>query len=117
MAMVGFLVPDQVAVPADSRAAPWCLERGGRLARRGVPRTPPHPQSAEDKRAEEHDNADEQQEQQALGDDADDAQYDRHDHEEQEEGKHLILRSVVVLSGGPTAAHRWRLPGTAGRSA
>jgi hypothetical protein len=34
----------------------------------GVSRTPPHPQSAKHKGAEEHDNADEQQEQQAFGD-------------------------------------------------
>jgi hypothetical protein len=39
----------------------------------GLPWTPPHPQSAEQKGAEEHDNANEQQEQQAFGDGAYDA--------------------------------------------
>jgi hypothetical protein len=43
------------------------------LTRWGVSRTPPHPQSAEQKGAEEHDNADEEQEQQAFSDDTYDA--------------------------------------------
>jgi hypothetical protein len=50
-----------------------CLERGEGLTRWRVSRTPPHPQSAEQKGAKEDDNADEQQEQQALGDDTYDA--------------------------------------------
>src|SRR5260370_42475328 len=58
------------------------------------PESPPHPQGAQEKGAEEHDYADEQQVQQALRDYTHDAQHHRHDHQKQEEHKHLILRSV-----------------------
>jgi hypothetical protein len=78
---------------------------------------PLHPQYAEHKSAEEHDNVDEQQEQQAFRSDTCDAWCDRHDHEEQGKGDHLIHRSVVQLSGGRAAVHRWCLPGMAGHSA
>ena len=68
----------------------WYVARGWRflpeagegLPRRGVSGAPPHPQSAEEKGAEEHDNADEQQKQQALDDDTHEAKHDRDDHEE-----------------------------------
>jgi hypothetical protein len=43
---------------------------------------PPHPQGAQHKGAEEHDDADEQQEQQAFRDHAHDAQHDRRDHQQ-----------------------------------
>ncbi len=52
------------------------------LTRRGVSGAPPDPQSAEQKGAEEHDNADEQQKQQTLDDDTHEAEHDCHDHEE-----------------------------------
>ena len=75
---------------------------GAGLSCRGLTRAPPHPQSAQQKGAEEHDDADEQLVQQAFGDDAYDAQHHRHDHQQQEEGNHPILRSVGRLSGGPS---------------
>jgi hypothetical protein len=40
---------------------------------------PPHPQGAQQKGAEEHDNSDDQQVQQTFGDDTHDAERDRHD--------------------------------------
>jgi hypothetical protein len=67
-------VPNKVAVPiAWAGSSPWYLGCDEGLTGRGLPGTPPHPQSAEQKGAEEHDNADEQQEQQAFGDGAYDA--------------------------------------------
>jgi len=79
---------------------------GEGLPRRGPPAPPPHSQGTQEKGTEEHDNADDQQINQALDDDTHDAEHDRHDHEEEEEGKHLMLRSVVLVSGGPVAVHR-----------
>ena len=49
---------------------------GEGLSCRGLPGAPPHPQSAQEKGAEEHDNADDQQIQQALGDDTHDAEHE-----------------------------------------
>jgi hypothetical protein len=73
-AIAGVFVAGRVAVPAaGAGSAPWRLGWGEGLARWGVPGASPHPQGAEQKGAEEHDNADDQQEQQAFGDDADDA--------------------------------------------
>jgi hypothetical protein len=74
--------------------------------RRRPPGPPPHSQGTQEKGTEEHDNADNQQINQALDDDTYDAEHDSHDHEEEEEGKHLMLRSVVLVSGGPVAVHR-----------
>jgi hypothetical protein len=72
--IAGLFVPNQVTVPtARAGSSPWLLECDEGLTGWGLPGTPAHPQSAEQKGAEEHDNADEQQEQQAFGDDADDA--------------------------------------------
>jgi hypothetical protein len=45
---------------------------------------PPHPQGAQEKGAEEHNNADDEQVQQALGYDAHDPQHYRHDHQQEE---------------------------------
>jgi hypothetical protein len=71
--IAGLFVPNQVAVPtARAGSSPWCLECDEGLTGWGLPGTP-HPHSAEQKGAKEHDNADEQQEQQAFGDDAYDA--------------------------------------------
>jgi len=54
---------------------------GEGLPSRATPGAPPHPQSTQEKGAEEHGNADEQQVQQAPGDHTHDAQHHRHDHQ------------------------------------
>jgi AcrR family transcriptional regulator len=91
-------------------------ELGEGLPRLGLPGPAPHSQGTQDKGTEEHGNADEQHVQQAVDDDAHEAEHDRHDHQEKEEGKHLMLRSVVLVSGGPVAVRRRRLPDRPGRS-
>jgi hypothetical protein len=67
------------------RSARWAGSSARRTQLANLPApagAPPHPQSTQEKGAEEHDNADEQQIQQALGDDTHDAQHHRHDHQE-----------------------------------
>ena len=90
---------------------------GEGLTRWRLPRPPPHSQGTQEKGTEKHDDADDQQIQHALDDGTHDAEHDRHDHEEEEEGKHLMLRFVVLISGGPVAVHRRCLVDMSGRSA
>ena len=84
---------------------------------RRLPGPPPYSQGTQDKGTEEHGNADEQQIQQALDDDTQETEHDRHDYEEEEESKHLMLRSVASVTGGPVAVHRRSPADTSGRSA
>ena len=117
--------PRQMATPLPALATSVLVEQqpaqysgfGEGLARRWLPGPPPHSQGTQEKGTEEQDNADDQQVKQALGDDTHDAEHDRHDHEEEEEGKHLMLRSVVLVSAGPVDVHRWYLADRSGRSA
>jgi len=96
-------------------AGPILLNRLPGLAPRWAP---PHPQGAQEKSAEQYDNADDQQVQQALDDDAHDTQRDRDDHQQQKQGNQRDLRSVgLLLTGGPAVARRRRPPGMPGHNA
>jgi hypothetical protein len=88
--------PAAVCIKGDRKGLPGRASAG----------SPPHPQGAQEKGAEEDGNADEQQVQHAFRDNAHDTQHHRRDHQQQKQGDHPILRSGGRLSSGPAGVRQ-----------